>query len=192
MTAVRVAIRISLSLSRVMSWIMRPYFGSPWTIHIATDKVVAPTSHGISSPLPRGGNSTRRIVTMHSDWQKKKIRGGQLFSMQVSIFPNILVSSNALLNLKMAIITQYTLREMVFSPNLNGFSEIHRKLEWQAKKKGWREKGEVYSCRKKISWKSHTEEVQIDIAKSNDAWGMIGFFLTRIKRHCQTSDLRSE
>lgn len=82
--------------------------------------------------------------TCHHDIQtvkKKKIKRGQLFSTQVSISLNILVSSNALLNLKMAIIKQYTLGKLLFIPDLNWFSEIHRKLEWQAKKKRMERKG---------------------------------------------------
>lgn len=89
--------------------------------------------------------------------------------MQVSIFPNIPVPSSALLHLKMAIITQCIVRKLLFSPNLDWFSEIHSKPEQQGKKKRWKEKGEFYPCRKKISCKSHTGEFHTGIAKSNDA-----------------------
>lgn len=83
--------------------------------------------------------------------------------MQVSIFPNIPVSSSALLHLKMAIITQCIVRKLLFSPNLDWFSEIHSKLEQQGKKKGWKEK-EILPQQKK-------NEMNLSIACLEEEFG---------------------
>lgn len=92
MPAAILAISIRLLLSHVTSSIVGPYFGNPWLLHKGTHN-----SHFSRMPSPSHSSreETPKIVTM--TFKLTEIRGRQQPSVQVSIYPNIPVSSSALL-----------------------------------------------------------------------------------------------
>lgn len=162
--------------TNLTSWIMRPYFGSEWFTRLPT-RWRASISHGMSPcplhPLPR-----EKFPKELSLWETDRQSGEGNCSSCKFQFSQIFWHLVMHCWLKDGNHDTRSWRKLLFSPNLDWFSEIHRKLEQQARRKGREKRGKSTHVGRKYL-ESHRQKKFTQILLNpgmHEEWS--GFFLT--------------